>query len=154
MFASLFVFLPVCLSVRNFVQNLRNGFAWNFQGRLAIGQWTKWLNFGGDPPDHRLDTGIDLSGFVTIGRYGKWYQPSALRDAAAGIVIATMMAITSPADDRQPRETCLGGGMHCRTASIFIYGLTTRSPQAYSTINEGQGHMGVNSFTLTSLTTK
>jgi len=23
-----------------------------------------------------------FSGFVTIGRYGKWYQPTALRDAA------------------------------------------------------------------------
>jgi len=61
-----------------------------------------------------------FSGFVTIGRYGKWYQPTALRDAAmhasrsacvvlsthsthactsrhvyalAGIAIATMMSL-------------------------------------------------------------
>jgi len=39
----------------------------------------KRLNFGGDP-DHRLDTGSQglFSGFVTIGRYGKWlFQNSA-----------------------------------------------------------------------------
>jgi len=42
-----------------------------------------------------------FSGFVTIGRYGKWYQPTALRDAAvvgtgralAGIVIATITSL-------------------------------------------------------------
>jgi len=38
------------------------------------------LNFGGDL-HHHLDAGI-VSVFVTIGRYGKLYQPSALRDAA------------------------------------------------------------------------
>ena len=30
--------LSVCLFVSNFVQ--KNGFVWNFQGRLAMGQWT------------------------------------------------------------------------------------------------------------------
>ena len=34
------VCLCVCLSVSNFVQKLLSGFAWNFQGRLAMGQWT------------------------------------------------------------------------------------------------------------------
>ena len=34
MFSSLFV----CLSVSNFTQKLPNGFAWNCQGRLAMGQ--------------------------------------------------------------------------------------------------------------------
>jgi len=29
--------------------------------------------------------------------------------------------ITSPADDRQPRQTCLGGGMHCHTASSLKF---------------------------------
>jgi len=29
-----------CLSISNFVQKLPNGFAWNFQGRLAMGPWT------------------------------------------------------------------------------------------------------------------
>jgi len=31
-------------------------------------------------------------GFVTIGRYGKWYQPTALRDGA-GIAVATMTSL-------------------------------------------------------------
>jgi len=31
------VCLSVCLSVSNFEQKLLNGFAWNFQGRLAMG---------------------------------------------------------------------------------------------------------------------
>ena len=35
-----------------------------------------------------------FSGFVTTGRYGKWYQPTALRDAApAGIAVATMTSL-------------------------------------------------------------
>jgi len=38
------------LFVSNFPQKLPNGFAWNFQRRLAINeQMNKWLNFGGDP---------------------------------------------------------------------------------------------------------
>jgi len=32
--------LFVCLSVSTFAQKRPNGFAWNFQGRLAMGQWT------------------------------------------------------------------------------------------------------------------
>ena len=45
MFSSMF---SVCLSVINFAQKLRNGFARNFQGRLAMGQWTIkfWWRFG------------------------------------------------------------------------------------------------------------
>ena len=39
MLLSLFVSLSVCLCVSNFAQKLVNGFAWNFQGKLAIGQW-------------------------------------------------------------------------------------------------------------------
>jgi len=34
------VCLFVCLFVSNFAQKLPNGFTWNFQGRLAMGQWT------------------------------------------------------------------------------------------------------------------
>jgi len=53
-----------------------------FSGKIYVGNGSmnKWLNFGSDP-DHRLDTGL-FSGFVTIGRYGKRYQLTALRDAA------------------------------------------------------------------------
>jgi len=32
------LFLSVCQTVSNFAQKLPNGFAWNFQGRLAMGQ--------------------------------------------------------------------------------------------------------------------
>jgi len=31
-----FVCMSVCLSLSNFAQKLPNGFAWNFQGRLAM----------------------------------------------------------------------------------------------------------------------
>jgi len=41
-----------------------------FSGKVDNGPVSKWLHFGGDLV-HRLDTGI-VSGFVTIGRYGKW----------------------------------------------------------------------------------
>ena len=37
-----------------------------FSGKVDNGPLNKHLNFGGDP-DNRLDTG-----FITIGRYGKW----------------------------------------------------------------------------------
>jgi len=35
-----YVFIIVCLFVSNFAQKLPNGFASNFQGRLAMDQWT------------------------------------------------------------------------------------------------------------------
>jgi len=62
--------LFVCLSVSNFVQKLPNEFAWSFQGRLAIGQWTN----GYISVAIQITVWIQglLSGFVTIGRYGKW----------------------------------------------------------------------------------
>ena len=41
-----------------------------FSGKVDNGPLNKRLNFGGDP-ENRLDTGI-ISGFITIGRYGKW----------------------------------------------------------------------------------
>jgi len=56
-----------------------------------------------------------FSGFITIGRYGKWYQPTALHDAAvqaiAGIDIVTMRSIrhrtmTDNHDRRALAEVC------------------------------------------------
>jgi len=35
-----YVVVIVCLSLSNFAQKLPNRFAWNFQGRLPVGQWT------------------------------------------------------------------------------------------------------------------
>jgi len=43
------VCLFICLFVSNFAQKRPNGFAWNFQGRLAMASEQKWLNFDGDP---------------------------------------------------------------------------------------------------------
>jgi len=51
-----------------------------FSGKVSNAPMNKSLNFGGDP-DHRLDIRI-VSGFITIGKYGNRYQPTALRDAA------------------------------------------------------------------------
>jgi len=59
------IFVVACLSAINFAQGLPNGFACNFQGRLAILanevaiRITVWIQ------------GL-FSGFITIGRYGKW----------------------------------------------------------------------------------
>jgi len=67
-------------------------------GKVDNGPVNKWLNFGGDP-DHRLDTG-----FVTIGRYGKW-----LTDIHSYSFVRCGTG-----------KTWLGGGMHCPSASSFI----------------------------------
>ena len=49
-----------------------------FTGKVGNRPVNKRLDFGGDPVWIR---GF-FYGFVTIGRYGKRYQPTALRDAA------------------------------------------------------------------------
>jgi len=64
-----------CLSVSNFVQKLPNGFAWKLANEQMIKFW--WRS--GSPSVYR---DLLFSRFVTIGRYRKWYQPTALRDAA------------------------------------------------------------------------
>jgi len=74
MFSSFFV----RLSLSNFAQKLPNGLQEIFTG---YGPTNKRLNFGA-VPDHRVWIQGLFSGFVTIGRYGKWYQATALRDAA------------------------------------------------------------------------
>ena len=61
-----------------------------FSAKIGNGPVNKWLNFGSDL-DHCLDTWI-VSGFVTFGRYGKWYQPIALRDAAVQKHLYTVCA--------------------------------------------------------------
>jgi len=75
MFSSLFVCLLATLR-KNYPTDLHEIFM-----ELGNGPMNKRLNFGGDPR-HRLDTYGLFSGLVTIGRYGKWYQPTALLDAA------------------------------------------------------------------------
>jgi len=95
----------------------------------------KRLNFGGDP-DHRLDTGIV---FLDSSRLGDTERGiNRLRWATLQCRACTSRhrhsnydVITSPARDRQPRQpvmvndiarlvkSCLGGGMHCLSASSF-----------------------------------
>jgi len=60
----------VCLSVSNILQKPPKRICMKFSRKVGSGPMNKYLNFGGNP-DHHLDTGI-VSGFVTIGRYGKW----------------------------------------------------------------------------------
>jgi len=79
------VFVAVCVSVCLSVcwqlcAKTSERICMKCSGKVGNGPVNKRLNFGGEP-DHRLGTGI-VSAFVTIGRYGKWYQPTALRDAA------------------------------------------------------------------------
>jgi len=130
MFLSLFVCLSVCLSVSNFAQKLSNGFAWNFQGRLAMGANEQLLRFwwrSGSPTGYR----------------DCFFDSSLLGDTESGINrlrCATLQCtactsrhrhsncdvITSPAHDRQrdwyraTGNTCLGGGKHCSSASSFV----------------------------------
>ena len=92
MFSSLFV----CLSVGNFAQKLPNGFAWNFQGKLAMTEpLNKWLNFGGDT-DHHLDTGIvfRIRRYWEIRKLVNWRKSAAYTDSPDG----------------GTGKTCLGGG--------------------------------------------
>jgi len=118
-----YVFVVVCLSVcllatlRKNLQTdmhelLREDWQW------AVEQMVKfWWH-----PDHPLNIQGLFSGFVTIGRYGKWYQPTALRDAEVQGMCTSRHrhgnydTSTSPAHDRHPQPTCLGGGMHCHSA--------------------------------------
>ena len=83
--SSLFVCLFVCLSVSNFAQKLPNGFAWNFDGRLAMALWTNvWILVV-----TRITVWIQglYSGFVTIGRHGKW-----LTDISLLLILIRQMA--------------------------------------------------------------
>jgi len=95
-FSSLFVCRLLATFRKKFRTDLYGSFRESWQ---TLEQWTTDLNFGGNP-DHRSIQGL-FSGFVTNGRYGKWYQLStdcAARrcragHALAGIAIATMTSL-------------------------------------------------------------
>jgi len=74
--------LSVCLTVTNFAQKLPNRFAWNFHGRMAMGQWTN---------DY--------------------------------ILVAIRITVPHPYHDIG--KTCLGGDMHCPSASSYMHVLFT-----------------------------
>jgi len=104
-----------CLSASNFLQRLPSGFARNFQGRLAMSQWTN---------DQILAViritvwkqGL-FSGFVPTGWYGKWYQRTATLQCRAYTSRhrhSNYNVIMWPA---------LGAGMHCPSASSYLPGM-------------------------------
>jgi len=101
MLSSLFV----CLSVYLLAKKLPNGLTWADEQTILVAiRITVWI--------HGL-----FSGFVTIGRYGKWYQPTtrsrrfSARHALTGIAIATMTSLrhrptTDGHDRRALAEVC------------------------------------------------
>ena len=86
-----------------------------FLGKVGNGTINKWLNFGGDA-DHRLDTGtvFRIRHYCEIRKVVSTDCAARRRHRRSNYDV-----ITSPADNRQPRQTCLGGGMHCPSASSF-----------------------------------
>jgi len=109
--------LSVYLSVSNFAQNFRTDWheirreGWQWADEQMIKFW--WRS--GSP---------SLSGIVFRIRHylDKTYTESGINQLRC----ATLQwkarhsnddVITSPAHDRQPRQTCFGGGMHCPSAS-------------------------------------
>jgi len=82
-----------------------------FSGKVGNALVNKWLNFGGDP-DHRLDTRDCLPDSSLLGDTESGIN--RLRCATLQCKACTSRrrhsncdVITSPADDRQPRQTCL-----------------------------------------------
>jgi len=75
-----------------------------------MGPMNKRLNFGGDP-DYRLHTGIILLRIrnYSDGRYGK--------------CLTDIHSFHTNSPDRGTGKTCIGGGMHCPSASSFLYGV-------------------------------
>ena len=111
-----------------------------FSGKVGNGPVNNCLNFSGDP-DHHLD--ILFSGFVTTGRYGKWYQLTAPHDAAVHSrhCHSNYDVITSPAHDRQ-RDWCHGTGKTCLVAVLLVYTATVKLRKCYTITpgsNDGRG---------------
>jgi len=85
-----------------------------FSVKVGNGPLKKWLHFGGDP-DQRLDIGLHglFSGFVIIGRYGKWLT---------GINLSFIHS-DSPDGGSWYRDTGKTGfveGRHCPSASSSL----------------------------------
>jgi len=77
-----------------------------FSQKVGNGPMNKWLNFGGNL-DHRLDTGI----VFRIRHYWEIQQVDDEHKSAA----------RTDLPDGDTGKTCLGGGMHCPSASSFIW---------------------------------
>jgi len=116
-----YVFVVVCLIVRLFA-TLRKDARTDLHGifgevwQCAIEQTSKFWWRSGSPSGCR----------------DCFPESSLLGDTESGInrlrcatlqcvTIAVTYVITSPAHNRQPRQTCIGGGMHCLSAYSYIY---------------------------------
>jgi len=77
-----------------------------FLGNIGNGPMKKWSNFGGDP-DHHLDTGIvfRICHYREIWKALNWHESAAHADLPDG----------------GTGKTCLGGGMHCPSASSNLW---------------------------------
>ena len=121
-----YVFVFVCLSVcllailrKNFRTDLHEVFreSWQWADKQTIGFW--WRS--GSPYGNRdcfLDSPLSEDTESGINR---------LRCATLLCRVCTRRhrhshydVTTSPVHDRQPRQTCLSGGMHCTSASIVL----------------------------------
>jgi len=98
----MFSLLFVCLSVRNFAQKTTERICMKFSGKVGNGPLNKLLNFGGDP-DHRLDTGI-------VFRIRHYWEKRK-------VVHGHKSAADTDSPDGGTGKSCLGGGMHCPSAS-------------------------------------
>jgi len=102
-----------------------------FSGNIGNGPVNKRLNFSGDP-GHRLDTRI----VSRIRHYWEVRKVVSTDFACATLQCRVCISrhchsnydvITSPAHYRQrdwyrdTGKTCLGGGMHCPSASSYYY---------------------------------
>ena len=99
----------VCVS--NFAQNFPSGFAWNFQGRLAMAneQLVKFWWRSGSPSG----CGDSFPGSSLLG------------DTESGINrlrCATLQSTSRHRHNDVITSPAVGGGMHCPTASSFIGG--------------------------------
>jgi len=99
-----------------------------FSGKVDNGPMNRRLNFDGDR-DRRLDTRI----VFRIRHYWEIRKVVSTDCAArrcsagnalAGIAVATMTSLRH--HDRQPRQTCLGGGVHCPSVSVRYEKTTTQ----------------------------
>jgi len=111
----------VYFSLSNFAQKASQRICMKFSGKVDNGPMNRWLYFGGNP-DHRLHTRIV---FPDSSLY--WDGESASSNSFILIrQMAAVVIIKLEDTERFARwrdwygytgETCLGGGMHCRSAS-------------------------------------
>jgi len=82
-----------------------------FSRKVGNGQVNKCLNFDGDP-DYRLDTRI-------VFRVRHYWEIRKVVNGYSFILIRRMAGLV--------RVTCLGGGMHCPSASSFYLSMSGSS---------------------------